>query len=114
MSLGVITEERNIANALISGLANLPDAPTREQVEDKAKQLASIFGYDGDLRNIITEAMISVDTRMGAGVSLVDVTARHDDQWVRKREDISWTYAAAYENFLRKEGWPPRKQPSPP
>ena len=108
MSVGVITEERNIANALISGLANLPDAPTREQVEDKAKQLAGIFGYSGDLRNIITEAMISVDTRMGAGVSLVDVTAKHDDQWVRKREDIGWTYAAAYETFLLTEGWPPR------
>lgn len=108
MSVGVITEERNIANALISGLANLPDAPTREQVEDKARQLAGIFGYNGDLRNIITEAMISVDTRMGAGVSLVDVRAKHDDQWVRKREDISWTYAGAYENFLLTEGWPPR------
>lgn len=108
MSVGVITEERNIANALISGLANMPDAPTREQVEDKAKQLAGIFGYKGDLRNIITEAMISVDTRMGAGVSLVDVAAKHDDQWVRKREDITWTYAAAYESFLLTEGWPPR------
>lgn len=108
MSGTIITEERNIANALISGLANLPDAPTRDQVEEKAKQIAAIFGYTGDLRNIITEAMISVDTRMGAGVSLVDVTAKHDDQWVRKREDITWTYANAYENFLLKEGWAPR------
>jgi hypothetical protein len=104
----IITEERNIANALISGLANLTETPTREQVEEKAKQIAAIFGYTGDLRNIITEAMISVDTRMGAGVSLVDVAAKHDDQWVRKREDITWTYGNAYENFLLKDGWPPR------
>jgi hypothetical protein len=108
MTVGVITEERNIANALISGLANMPDTPTREQVEDKAKQLAGIFGYNGDLRNIVTEAMISVDTRMGAGVSLVDVAAKHDDQWVRKRGGITWTYAGAYENFLLSDGWPPR------
>ena len=33
MSLTVITEERNIANALISGLANMAETPTREQVE---------------------------------------------------------------------------------
>lgn len=104
----IITEERNIANALISGLANLTETPTREQVEEKAKQIAAIFGYTGDLRNIITEAMISVNTRMGAGVSLVDVTAKHDDQWVRKREDITWTYSGAYENFLLKDGWAPR------
>ncbi|RLP24862.1 Z1 domain-containing protein [Mesorhizobium sp. YM1C-6-2] len=108
MTATIITEERNIANALISGLANLTDTPTREQVEEKAGQIAAIFGYTGDLRNIITEAMISVDTRMGAGVSLVDVAAKHDDQWVRKREDISWTYGGAYENFLLKDGWPPR------
>lgn len=108
MSTTIITEERNIANALISGLANMTETPTREQVEDKAQQIATIFGYTGDLRNIITEAMISVDTRMGAGVSLIDVTAKHDDQWIRKREDITWTYASAYENFLLKDGWPPR------
>ena len=107
MSSTVNTEERNIANALISGLANLTETPTREQVEVKAKQIAAIFGYTGDLRNIITEAMISVDTRMGSGVSLVDVAAKHDDQWVHKREDIDWTYTNAYEKFLRQEGWPP-------
>lgn len=108
MSLTVITEERNIANALISGLANMAEAPTREQVEEKARQIAAIFGYTGDLRNIVTEAMISVDTRMGAGVSLVDVTAKHDDQWVHKRQDVVWTYAESYGNFLLKEGWPPQ------
>ena len=59
MSLTVITEERNIANALISGLANMAETPTREQVEEKARQIAAIFGYTGDLRNIVTEAMIS-------------------------------------------------------
>jgi hypothetical protein len=100
-------EERNIANALISGLANLTETPTREDVELKGKQIAAVFGYTGDLRNIIIEAMISVDTRMGSGVSLVDVAAKHDDQWVVKREDIDWTYTKAYEKFLRQEGWPP-------
>lgn len=108
MSITTFTEERNIANALISGLANMAETPTREQVAEKAKQIAAIFGYGGDLRNIITEAMVSVDTRMGAGISLVDVTAKHDEQWVRKREDINWTYAKAYEEFLRSEGWPPQ------
>lgn len=108
MSLTVITEERNIANALISGLANMAETPTREQVEEKAIEIATIFGYTGDLRNIVTEAMISVDTRMGAGVSLVDVTAKHDDQWVHKRDDVAWTYAESYGNFLLKEGWPPQ------
>jgi hypothetical protein len=108
MILTAITEERNIANALISGLANMAETPTREQVEEMAGKLAGIFGYTGDLNNIVTEALISVDTRMGAGVSLVDVTAKHDDQWVHKRKDVAWTYAESYENFLLKESWPPQ------
>lgn len=103
-----MTMERNIANALISGLANLPETLTREEVEEKAKQIATIFCYSGDLRNIITEALISVQTRMGAGTSLVDVAAGHDDQWVSKRDDISWIYNGAYEKFLLQDGWPPR------
>lgn len=108
MSMMAVTQERNISNALISGLANMPETPTREQVEEKAKQIAVIFGYEGDLRNIVAEAMESVVTRMGAGVSLVDFDAKHDDQWVHKREDVDWTYARAYEEFLRNEGWPPQ------
>jgi hypothetical protein len=107
MNSNANAEERNIANALISGLANLTETPTREDVEQKATQIAGIFGYTGDLRNIITEAMISVDTRMGSGVSLVDIAAKHDDQWIVKRDDIDWTYTNAYEKFLRQEGWPP-------
>lgn len=108
MSTIAVTEERNIANALISGLANMVEVPTREQVEEKAKQIAAIFGYAGDLRNIVTEAMESVVTHMGAGVSLVDVTAKHDDQWVHNCEQTDWTYTRAYEEFLRGEGWPPQ------
>ncbi|WP_323062818.1 Z1 domain-containing protein [Aeromonas jandaei] len=108
MSITTITEERNIANALISGLSNMAEIPTREQVEDKARQIAVIFGYTGDLRNIVTEVMVSIDTRMGAGISLVDPEAKHDDQWIHKREGIKWTYADAYAEFLRNEGWPPQ------
>jgi len=99
---------RNFTNSLISALANLPEVPTRDEVEDKANQMAAIFNYDGDLQNVVTEAMISVVTRMGAGVSLVDTEAKHDEQWISKREDINWTYSSAYEQFLLHEGWPPQ------
>lgn len=108
MSATGVAGGRNIANALISGLSNLNEIPTREQVEQMAGQMAVIFGYAGDLRDIVTEAMISVETRMGAGVSLVDPHAEHDDQWVHKRDDISWAYTGAYEGFLLNEGWAPQ------
>src|SRR3546814_13217045 len=43
---------------------------------------------------------------MGAGVSLIDNEADHDDEWVYKRE-IAWTYSDAYEEFLKNEKWHP-------
>ncbi|HEX7854734.1 MAG TPA: Z1 domain-containing protein [Sphingobium sp.] len=101
-------EEKNITNALISGLANAPHTPTLAEVEEKAKQLAGLFGYTGDIRNVVTEALISVETRMGAGVSLIDIKSKHDDQWVGKRDDIVWTYSDAYAEFLGEDGWPPQ------
>lgn len=100
-------EEQNITNALISGLANSTHTPTLQEVEEKAKLLAGLFGYTGDLSNVVTEALISVETRMGAGVSLVDVKSKHDDQWLQKR-DIVWTYSEAYAEYLSEEGWPPQ------
>lgn len=104
-----MTKERNFINSVISFLANAPETPSREQVEETVRALTHIPpGYDGDLQNVITEVMISIDTRMGAGISLVDVNAKHDDQWVHKREDVAWIYASAYEEFLRNEGWPPQ------
>jgi hypothetical protein len=106
MSVSRTEQEKNFISSLISGLANLKEPPTRDQVEAKARQLAAVFDYEGDLGNIIEEALIAVDTRMGAGVSLVDDEADHDDEWARKR-DIPPIYSDAYEAFLKQDGWHP-------
>ncbi|HEX6860986.1 MAG TPA: Z1 domain-containing protein [Caulobacteraceae bacterium] len=106
MSASRTEQEKNFISSLISGLANRSDPPTRAEVEAKAKQLAAVFDYEGALNNIIEEVLIAIDTRMGAGVSLVDHEADHDDEWVYKRE-IAWTYSDAYEEFLKKEKWHP-------
>lgn len=98
--------QRNFTSALISALALSNVVPTREVIEEKARALAAVFSYDGDLKTIVEEAMIAVDTRMGIGVSLVDVEAKHDEEWVRKR-DIQWTYSSAYAAFLKSQSWHP-------
>ena len=102
-----IQEEKNFAASLISSLAVRGGTPTRPEIEKFAATLADLSGFDGDLKAVINDAMIAIDTRMGAGVSLIDVEAKHDDEWVFKREDIKWTYADAYEQFLKTEGWHP-------
>lgn len=106
MSYNELEAQKNFTSSLISALSTLKTPPTRDVVEQKAKALASVIDYEGDLKNIIEEAMVAIDTRMGAGVSLINKEAPHDEEWVRKRE-ITWTYSDAYAAFLKKESWPP-------
>ena len=98
--------EKNFTSSLITALSLLDHTPTREDVEEKAKQLSQVFGYEGSLDAAVEEALIAIDTRMGAGISLVDIEADHDEEWVFKRE-IAWTYSEGYEKYLKSEKWHP-------
>ncbi|MCY4226310.1 MAG: Z1 domain-containing protein, partial [Gammaproteobacteria bacterium] len=103
MNINRIEKQKNLTSGLILLLASLPEALTHEEVGERAKKLAAEYKYDGPLKTVIDDALIAVDSRMGAGVSLVDVEADHDDEWVYKREDIIWTYSDAYEEYLKRE-----------
>lgn len=103
MNSNKIENQKNFTSGLILLLASLPETPSREDISELAKHLASKFGYEGPLESVIEDALIAVDSSMGAGVSLVDVEADHDEEWVYKRDDITWTYSEAYEEHLKKE-----------
>jgi hypothetical protein len=100
-------KEKGLIRALITAFENQEEAPKKADIEARAEQLAPLLGYDGDLRLAVEEAMIAIDTWMGAGVSLVDNEAYHDEEWVYKREGIEWTYSDAYEGYLKDEKWQP-------
>lgn len=103
-----VESEKNLTSALITALASMKGPPTKDVIVEKARGMANLFGYEGNLEPIINEAMIAVDSRMGAGVSLVDITAKHDEEWVFKRKDeIEWTYSDAYEKYLKTQRWHP-------
>lgn len=107
MKFNKVESQKNFTSALVSALSLLPETPTREEVSERAKRLAAAFGYGGPLEPVIEDVLIAVDSRMGAGVSLVDVEADHDDEWVHKLEGITWTYSDAYEAYLKKEQMSP-------
>ena len=107
MTLNHVEIEKNITSSLILALSILRETPTRTVVEEKAAELANTFGYEGGLDSVVVNAMFAVDTRMGAGVSLIDSEAGHDEEWVQKRDDIIWTYSESYETFLKHTGWYP-------
>lgn len=99
-------KEKGLTRALITAFEDQEEVPKKADIEARARQLAPLLGYDGDLRLAVEEAMIAIDTWMGAGVSLVDNEAYHDEEWVYRR-DIEWTYSDAYEGYLKNEKWQP-------
>ena len=82
------------------------DAPTIHEISARARELAPLVGYKGDIAEAVDEALLSIEIRMGIGHSLVDTAADHDPDWVNKRE-INWSYTKNYSRFLREEGWNP-------
>ena len=107
MKANPVADEKEFVNLLISWISRQDGTPTRNEVEKTAQQLAGIYDFKTNLEPVITEALTAVDTRMGAGVSLVDREAPHDEEWVSKRDDITWTYSDAYEEYLKGERWAP-------
>lgn len=99
-------KEKIVLAALIGAFDGQESLPSREDIATKAAALSPLLGYCGDLANIIAEAESTIPQRMNAGVSLVDVDAAHDEDWIHKRE-VGTTYADAYGGYLRGEGWKP-------
>lgn len=93
--------------ALISALIAVFDTPpSRAELEERTSALAPLMGYTGDLSDIVTMAETQIQSRMNAGTSLIDPEAKHDEEWITKRE-IDTTYADAYADHLKAENWNP-------
>jgi hypothetical protein len=99
-------KDKGFIATLITAFGDSDEPPTRAEIEAKAAMLAPILGFDGDLEHVVAVAETVIPSRMSAGVSLVDPEATHDQEWILKRE-IQTTYAEAYGDFLRSEGWKP-------
>ncbi len=101
--------EKSIISSLNMMVATQGRILTNEELYILAKQVASLFNYDGPLDGIVIEAEMTMTTFMGLGVTLYDENANHDKDWVFKRDKkIKWQYSDAYETHLKQEKWPPK------
>ena len=96
-----------LTSALIMIFHGREILPTQDEVSKMAKEIAPTMSYEGDVDAIVEEVLTKISTRMGTGVSLIDVKADHDDRWVSKRSDIDWTYSEAYAEYLKHNKWNP-------
>jgi hypothetical protein len=97
-------QERAFVATLTAWGIRLDPLPTREDLFAKAQELAPVLEYGGSLESAVEQAMVSVSTKMGAGVSIEGRETEHDAEWVMKRE-LDWVYSDAYEKLLGEEGW---------
>lgn len=97
-----------LVGALIGAFTdNNTDVPTIDDIMAKAAALAPLLGFKGSPDEIalaVNEALLSIEVRMGIGHSLIDSTADHDPEWVRKRA-FPLTYTENYSRFLRENNW---------
>jgi hypothetical protein len=98
-----ITEKSFIAS-LTAAISDSDPRPTQDEVMQLAEAMALLQRFNGPIENAVQQAMISVSTRMGEGVSIVGRESEHDPQWMEKRQ-VAWTYTGAYEDYLLQAGW---------
>ena len=83
-------------------------------ITERAYYFADKFGFSEEYKKEIEDVIKSVESKlvvtMSEGVSLIDQSNDHEEEWYRKREEqIDWSYWRDYELLLKGENkWPPK------
>ena len=83
-------------------------------ITERAYYFADKFGFGEEYKKEIEDVIKSVESKlvvtMSEGVSLIDQSNDHEEEWYRKREEqIDWSYWRDYELLLKGENkWPPK------
>lgn len=101
--------ETTLESMILLSFKGVDPPPHREEIARRARELAAVLGVDvNTLDEIVKRVETNLVTTMDEGVSLVDVKDNHDEDWVVKKENISWDYWTDYERHLAGEGWGPK------
>lgn len=101
--------ETTLESMILISFKGVDPPPHREAIVKRAYELATVLGGDvNTLDEIVKRVETKLVTTMDEGVSLVDVKDNHDEDWVVKKENISWDYWTDYERQLAGEGWGPK------
>jgi len=79
-----------------------------EQISDEAQKYVEKFSLPAEqLEKVISYVRSKLVHSMSEGVSLIDTSTDHDENWFQKR-DIAWEYWNDYKQLLLNEDWQPR------
>lgn len=78
----------------------------RHRIEQEIKKLAVICNIENSLiEEVVRQVESRLVTTMEPGVSLIDVEEHHDDEWVSRKDGLTWDYWKEYEQQLLVDGW---------
>lgn len=101
--------ETTLENMVLLSFKDADPAPQLDEIEKRTRALAAVINIsDETIGEIIKRVQSNLVTTMDEGVSLVDVNDDHDEEWVYKKEAVSWDYWTDYERHLAGEGWGPK------
>ena len=96
-----------IKDRLVKKLMNVESLKV-EQISDEAQKYVEKFSLSAkQIESVINHVRSKLVHSMSEGVSLIDTTTDHDENWFQKR-DISWEYWNDYKQLLLNEDWQPR------
>lgn len=99
-------DQNMIVNPVVSFFAGKPP-PSYEEVQVKVEGMASLFGYTGDIGNVIKSVQAATSCTMELGSYITSNEDNHDINWINRIETSERIYADRYEEYLKNDGMPP-------
>jgi len=96
-----------IKEQLVKKLMSVDNLKVEQIVEEAQKYVAKFDLSAGQLDGIVNHVRSKLVHSMNEGVSLIDNTTDHDENWPQKSE-IAFNYWEDYQQLLLKEEWHPR------
>lgn len=99
-------DQNMIVNPVVSFFAGKPP-PSYEEVQVKVEGMANLFGYTGDIGNVIKSVQAATSCTMELGSYITSNEDSHDINWINRIENSERIYANRYEEYLKNDGMPP-------
>lgn len=101
--------ESTLESLILISFKGVDPPPHRDEILKRARKYAEDLPVDDKtLDEIVKRVETNLVTTMDEGISLIDEKDNHDEDWVVKKENITWNYWTDYERQLAVEGWGPR------
>jgi hypothetical protein len=101
--------DTNLESIVLLSFKGVEPPPHREDIQKRVKDLAAVLGInDSETDGIVKRVEANLITTMDEGVSLVSKDEPHDEDWPKKKNNITWEYWKDYERHLAGESWGPK------